>query len=205
MQGTKNSDKPGDLSSTRRGRRPSDQRKLLSDKQIQSVNGKIPASRSHRVSDSDSYSIESKSTSSKGSALSGKSLKRSTNEDSKDVKRQRNVDTSGSGKDRKAQRTATMERLSNFHAKLGRGLKSISDRARPRQKIRPENGARRFKVNGREEKSDELKKDSMTMKQLFSTTESWSSDSVVSESDNCACCHKKEPCPLHRNYFFDGR
>ncbi|XP_029033120.1 uncharacterized protein LOC114871425 [Osmia bicornis bicornis] len=228
-------DRPGDLKI----------KQLLStfpDNEIQLLNGTlmIPVSAEDarslglRIPDLDSFSVDSNSTSSKASALSSvKSAKRSNEEDNKsrkDVKRQRNADGKGvkrrqDGKqERKAQRTATIERLSNFHAKLGRGLRSISNRTRPRQKLRSEivkenddksnadgsarssiGGRFKRKLNNRDKKSDGLKKDSMTMKQLFSMAESWSSDSMVSDSDNCACCHTKEPCPLHRNEFFDGR
>ncbi|XP_012287049.1 uncharacterized protein LOC105703318 [Orussus abietinus] len=39
--------------------------------------------------------------------------------------------------------------------------------------------------------------DSKSMRHLFSMADSWSSDSVVSHSDNCSCCHGTEKCPLH--------
>nr|KAF7435986.1 hypothetical protein H0235_004177 [Vespula pensylvanica] len=47
------------------------------------------------------------------------------------------------------------------------------------------------------DKSDKLGQEasSKSMRQLFSVADSWSSDSVVSHSDSCTCCHKKEQCP----------
>lgn len=36
-----------------------------------------------------------------------------------------------------------------------------------------------------------------SMRQLYSISDSWSSDSVASESDNCTCCHASNPCPIH--------
>lgn len=49
------------------------------------------------------------------------------------------------------------------------------------------------------DKSDKLGQEasSKSMRQLFSVADSWSSDSVVSHSDSCTCCHKKEQCPVH--------
>lgn len=49
------------------------------------------------------------------------------------------------------------------------------------------------------DKSDKLGQEtsSKSMRQLFSIADSWSSDSVVSHSDSCTCCHDNESCPVH--------
>ncbi|XP_043804072.1 uncharacterized protein LOC122720973 [Apis laboriosa] len=188
-----------------------------------------------RVPDSESFSAKSNSSSSKSSAhLSNtKYVGKRSNDDTrskKDVKRHRNVDVNVKAtkkqpdlkQERKAQRTPTLERLSNLHAKLERGLKNISNRTKTRSKVGPESAKESSNLNsttirgygrssGRSLKKnstsqeDKLRKESSSKctKQLFSMADSWSSDSIVSHSDNCACCHSREPCPFHgsENFF----
>ncbi|XP_048260188.1 uncharacterized protein LOC105667133 [Bombus terrestris] len=132
--------------------------------------------------------------------------------------------------EQKAQRTATLETLSILHAKLERGLKNISNRTKARPKFHPDTprdsdtpansspttirtSGRKSTIGGKLRKKsstsqgnkpDKLRKESSSKstKQLFSMAESWSSDSVVSHSDNCACCHSREPCPFHGSDFY---
>lgn len=190
-----------------------------------------------RVPDSENFSAKSNSSSSKSSAhLSNtKYVGKRSNDDTrskKDVKRHRNVDVSVKAtkkqpdlkQERKAQRTPTLERLSNLHAKLERGLKNISNRTKTRSKVGPDSAKESSNLNsttirgygrssGRSLKKnsasqeDKLRKESSSKctKQLFSMADSWSSDSIISHSDNCACCHSREPCPFHgsENFFQD--
>lgn len=189
-----------------------------------------------RVPDSESFSSKSNSSSnSKSSAHLSKYVGKRSNDDTrskKDVKRHRNVDVSVKAtkkqpdlkQERKAQRTPTLERLSNLHAKLERGLKNISNRTKTRSKIGTDSAKESSNLNsatlrgygrssGRSLKKnsasqeDKLRKESSSKctKQLFSMADSWSSDSIVSHSDNCACCHSREPCPFHgsENFFQD--
>ncbi|XP_047344118.1 uncharacterized protein LOC124946837 [Vespa velutina] len=49
------------------------------------------------------------------------------------------------------------------------------------------------------DKSDKLigqEASSKSMRQLFSIADSWSSDSVISHSDSCTCCHNEESSPV---------
>lgn len=186
-----------------------------------------------RVPDSESFSAKSNSSSSKSSAhLSNTKYvgKRSNDDTKKDVKRHRNVDVNVKAtkkqpdlkQERKAQRTPTLERLSNLHAKLERGLKNISNRTKTRSKVGPDstkesNNSTTIRGYGRSSgrslkksstsQEDKLRKESSSKctKQLFSMADSWSSDSIISHSDNCACCHSREPCPFHgsENFFQD--
>ncbi|XP_015189832.1 PREDICTED: uncharacterized protein LOC107073651 [Polistes dominula] len=58
------------------------------------------------------------------------------------------------------------------------------------------------------DRSDKLGQESSSksMRQLFSIADSWSSDSLVSHSDSCTCCHKKELCPIHgKNSFANNK
>lgn len=195
-----------------------------------------------RVPGSENSSIGSSTPSSRSSAHSstpstrGKRLNNDVNKSSKDLKRQRNVDVNGtkrppdSKQERKVQRTAASEKLSNFHAKLERGLRSISNRTKIRRKVDSETAkviklpcnlspvpfsgtdgpslgsSFRKNLSCQEEKSDKLGKESSSksMRQLFSMADSWSNDSMISHSDSCACCHSREPCPLHRTDVHDG-
>ncbi|XP_054006459.1 uncharacterized protein LOC128891184 [Hylaeus anthracinus] len=183
------------------------------------------------IQESRNSSLGSSSTSSRNSGCpsSSKALGKRSNDgrkSSKDLKHRRNVDTNATKKlqdlkeERRNQRT--VEKLSNFHAKLERGLKNISYKTKTRRKVGSEttktcdqsrlnptalSGAARSLAGGKsrnsplcqEDKFHKLEKQpsSRSMRQLFSMADSWSSDSVTSGSDNCACCHSQEPCPLH--------
>lgn len=185
-----------------------------------------------RIPGSKEFSIGSASQCSGSSASTSKSTgKRHSIDDDKshrDAKRHRNVDIKATKKlanlkkEQKSQRTAASEKLSNFHAKLERGLRSISNRTRARRKVNPEtsdvspaafsginnsptSSSSRKNSLSCQEKLYKLGKESSSksMKQLFSMAGSWSNDSVVSHSDSCACCHGREPCPFHDNNAVD--
>ncbi|XP_076755206.1 uncharacterized protein LOC143425990 [Xylocopa sonorina] len=195
-----------------------------------------------RVPDSENASLKSNSTSSRNSArLSvSKYVRKRPNDDSRtkrDVKRHPDAETKATTKlldpqeERKASGGAALGTLGNLQTKLGRGLKSISNKSKARAMARLETkkglnssaglnpsslgGARRLSIGGKkarrnslsseEGKTGKAKKESKSTKQLFSTSESWSNDSVVSHSDNCACCHSREPCPFHGCEPNDGK
>ncbi|XP_076628132.1 uncharacterized protein LOC143345159 [Colletes latitarsis] len=171
-----------------------------------------------RVPESRNSSVGSNSTTSRSSTRPSGS--RTVRKSSNDVKRSSKATRKPQDpkEERKTQRTVASEKLSNFHAKLERGLKSISCRTKTRRKdgsetsrtsdrssklSPPLNGAdrssRRNPSTCQEDKSDKIRAEpsSKSMRQLFSMADSWSSDSMISHSDNCACCHNREPCPLH--------
>ncbi|XP_076232861.1 uncharacterized protein LOC143178213 [Calliopsis andreniformis] len=189
-----------------------------------------------RVPTSDDYSLRSCSTTSRSSSYSSKIVgKRLIAEDksNKDLKHHRNVDVKTTQKvtdlkqEQKSQRSSpTSEKLSSFHAKLERGLRSISNKTKARRKVDPETakafdlpsnfspaafsgtnnnstakGLKKSPLSCQEGKSGRHGKElhSKSMKQLFSMTGSWSNDSMISHSDSCACCHGREPCPFHDN------
>ncbi|OAD53338.1 Protein sickie [Eufriesea mexicana] len=141
-------DRPGDLKNIQ----------LLSaypDSKIKIINGlimiPIPPEDARalglRAPDTDNSSVKSNSALSKSSAnvANSKTLRKKTDDEDKskkEVKRNRNVDTKTPKKvldlkqERKAQRAATLEKLSNLHAKLERGLKNISNKTKTRPKGR---------------------------------------------------------------------
>ncbi|CAL7947148.1 unnamed protein product [Xylocopa violacea] len=152
-------------------------------------------------------------------------IKRQRNADAKSARKLLDLK-----EEQKAQGVAALGTLSNLQTKLERGLKSISNRSKARAKGRLDTkkeldisaglnpsgfrSPRRSSINGKprrnslpseEGKVGKAKKESKSTKQLFSTTESWSNDSVVSHSDNCACCHSREPCPFHGSESYDGK
>ncbi|XP_026667202.1 uncharacterized protein LOC113463992 [Ceratina calcarata] len=188
-----------------------------------------------RVPDSDNFSMKPNSTSSRSSAelSSSRSRRKRSNDDTKskrDQKRHHNTEVKLTKKlldlkqEQKAQRAPTLERLTNFQAKLERGLKNISHKTKvrpkansygekdsdvlqsnaPRRRLLAAGKQKKSSSSSHDEKPGKLKKESSSKstRQLFSTAESWSNDSVVSHSDNCACCHSREPCPFHGNEFF---
>lgn len=186
--------------------------------------------------DADNFSMKSNSTSSKSSAQlsSSRSRRKRSNDDTKskrDQKRHHNINGVKLTKklldlkqEQKSQRAPTLERFTNFQARLERGLKNISNKTKARPKANSNGGKdsdnshpnaprrrlsgagrqRKGSTSSQDEKPGKLRKEPSTKstKQLFSTAESWSNDSVVSHSDNCDCCHSREPCPFHGSEFF---
>ena len=167
---------------------------------------------------------ESNATGSSAHLSTSKSLKKRSNDDNnndgsiewRDVKRCQNANARREErsrklakhpkKERKAQRTTVaMDKLCSLQARLERGLRSISNKTKTRPKVRADATKDLDSPRSRNDPScsreDKRRREpsSVSTKQLFSLTESWSSDSVVSRSDNCACCHGQEhPCPLHQ-------
>ena len=149
-------------------------------------------------------------------------VKRYQNVDVRREERSRKLAKSPKEERKGTQRIATMDKLSSLQAKLERGLRNISNKTKARAKVRsdapkdfsgssnmspiargsgrPISTMRKNPSSSREDKRRESS--SVSTKQLFSLTESWSSDSVISRSDNCACCHSQEPCPLHGSDIF---
>ncbi|XP_078036839.1 uncharacterized protein LOC144469959 [Augochlora pura] len=115
------------------------------------------------------------------------------------------------------EREQAMKKLNSIHAKLKRGFRSMSykktnrfdDSEEPKAAecsynvgpaavLKGSNRppiAGKFKKNlsnGQENKADRDKRESKSMRQLFSMADSWSTDSIISHSDSCPCCHSRE-------------
>ncbi|XP_043258438.1 uncharacterized protein LOC122400828 [Colletes gigas] len=199
--------------------RPPRNRKLERPEDAKALGLRIPESRNSSVG---SNSTTSRNSARPSGSRAVRKLSNDVKRSSKELKQPRNTDTKATKKpqdpkeERKTQRTVASERLSNFHAKLERGLKSISYRTKTRRK----DGSETSKASDRssklsppldrvdrssgspsscQDKSDKIRADpsSKSMRQLFSMADSWSSDSMISHSDNCACCYNREPCPFH--------
>lgn len=170
-------------------------------------NAEKPSVNSHPGSSKDAASFpgsKSPSKSPKSGKASSEKMKRAT------VHSKMKKEAQDSRHDKKrTYRNIATESPQSFHRKLEHGLKSLSDGAQKRRKIgsQSENNSEGSgkSATPEENRSDKLKKDSSnkSMRQLFSMAGSWSSDSVASHSDSCACCHNRESCPLHGSSFFN--
>ena len=129
--------------------------------------------------------------------------------------------TSGSKETQKIIIDKTVENPRSFHATVECGLKVLANRnarsanvsnIQPNKKLlasilgnaggtitigRLKQKSR--KCTNESDTSDRLSQEtnSKSIKQLFSVADSWSSDSVMSLSDDCTCCHAANTCPLH--------
>ncbi|XP_033333637.2 uncharacterized protein LOC117224642 [Megalopta genalis] len=187
-----------------------------------------------RIPDSEnSSSLESNSSSSKnstvpsGSRTDGK-YANDAGRSSRVLGRRRNADVKAtkrlqdSKREEEAnEREQAMKKLNGIHAKLKRGLRSMSYKKTNRlddsevpkapecsHNVGPAAALKggnhrpaissKFKKslsNSRKDETREDKKESnaaKSMRQLFSVASSWSTDSIVSHSDNCPCCHSRE-------------
>ncbi|XP_025602842.2 uncharacterized protein LOC112695031 [Athalia rosae] len=108
------------------------------------------------------------------------------------------------------ERTTTAEILMYYNSQLERAdLNSIFNKSDPKLELKPENNllpmvlvnaAGTASIGGQPEpekcttphldKSDRLPDpSSKSMRQLYSMSDSWSTDSIISHSDSCPCCH----------------
>lgn len=120
-----------------------------------------------------------------------------------------------------ADKTIAKTFMRNYNCELERELRSISHKPSPNVKSRLEpnknllpvtlvnaggalgigglRAADKNNIARHDDKSDKPQDPSAkSMRQLYSMADSWSTDSVVSHSESCPCCHNNEPCPIHR-------